>query len=118
MSVRKIIFDGDVVVGYRTEGGDAIVRVERCGSRFPLDPRLDLANHSPTGFEWGYMGSGPAQLALAICAALAGDSRAVAIYQRFKDTVIAGLPRDNLWTMTAEDARKAIRQIEEAAHVG
>lgn len=31
-----------------------------------LNPRLDLFNHSPTGFEWGYGGSGPAQLALAI----------------------------------------------------
>lgn len=34
----------------------------------PLELRLDLCNHSPTGFEWGYGGSGPAQLALAILA--------------------------------------------------
>ncbi len=34
----------------------------------PLGPRLDLANHSPDGFSWGYGGSGPAQLALAILA--------------------------------------------------
>jgi len=27
---------------------------------------LDKVNHSPTGFEWGYEGSGPAQLAFAI----------------------------------------------------
>ena len=27
-----------------------------------LDPRFDLAMHSPTGFAWGYGGSGPAQL--------------------------------------------------------
>ena len=33
-----------------------------------LDPRLDLRNHSPTGFEWGYAGSGSAQLALALLA--------------------------------------------------
>lgn len=33
-----------------------------------LDARLDLVNHSPTGFAWGYGGSGPAQLALAILA--------------------------------------------------
>jgi len=26
----------------------------------PLDPRLDLFNHAPTGFAWGYLGSGPA----------------------------------------------------------
>ena len=34
----------------------------------PLDPRPDLRNHSPTGFEWGYGGSGPAELALALLA--------------------------------------------------
>jgi len=31
-----------------------------------LDPRNDIRNHSPAGFEWGYCGSGPAQLALAL----------------------------------------------------
>lgn len=33
-----------------------------------LAPRLDLVNHSPAGLNWGYGGSGPAQLALAILA--------------------------------------------------
>src|SRR5262245_1194599 len=33
-----------------------------------LPARLDLRSHSPTGFEWGYGGSGPAQLALALLA--------------------------------------------------
>lgn len=34
----------------------------------PLAPARSLAvrNHSPDGFSWGYAGSGPAQLALAI----------------------------------------------------
>ena len=40
-----------------------VVNVTVDGRR--LNPRLDLWNHSPTGFEWGYSGSGPAQLALA-----------------------------------------------------
>ena len=48
----------------RREGYAVIVTVD--GRR--LNPRLDLWNHSPTGFEWGYGGSGPAQLALAILA--------------------------------------------------
>jgi hypothetical protein len=47
----------------RSEGGGAPVHVD--GQ--PLDPRHDLYNHSPDGFEWGYHGSGPAQLALALC---------------------------------------------------
>lgn len=32
----------------------------------PLPPCNDIMNHSPDGFAWGYEGSGPAQLALAI----------------------------------------------------
>ncbi len=45
--------------------------------------RLDLYNHSPTGFEWGYWGSGPAQLALAMLAdCLASDEQAL-LYQRY-----------------------------------
>ena len=33
-----------------------------------LDPEISqkVRNHSPDGFNWGYCGSGPAQLALAI----------------------------------------------------
>lgn len=57
-----------------------------------LDARRDLRNHSPTGFAWGYAGSGPAQLALAILAdAINDDAIAVAYYQDFKDDVIAKL---------------------------
>ena len=52
-------------------GSDAnTVIVHRFGSTSSrpraLRLRLDLFNHSPTGFEWGYAGSGPVQLALAI----------------------------------------------------
>jgi len=38
------------------------------GARTKLTPErsLELADHSPSGFEWGYGGSGPAQLALAL----------------------------------------------------
>ena len=55
----------------------------------PLLLRLDLWNHSPTGFEFGYGGSGPAQLALAILADCCGDEVAVAYHQPFKRAVIA-----------------------------
>lgn len=64
-----------------------------------LDPRLDLANHSPTGFAWAYGGSGPAQLALAILADVAGDEIALDLYQRFKAEEIATLPR-GAWIIT------------------
>ncbi|KKN16952.1 hypothetical protein LCGC14_0970690 [marine sediment metagenome] len=53
-------------------------------------PSLKLRNHSPDGFSWGYHGSGPAQLALAILldATLDGEV-AQANYQDFKDEFVA-----------------------------
>lgn len=48
-------------------------------------------NHSPDGFNWGYGGSGPAQLALAIVLKLRGKSDG---YQDFKFKFIAGLPQN------------------------
>ena len=47
-----------------------------------------IQNHSPNGFNWGYGGSGPAQLALAIVLKLTGKSDN---YQDFKWDVIAGI---------------------------
>lgn len=85
-------------VGTREERGTnfrgcASVRVELVGgSTYPLDLRLDLVGHSPTGLEWGYLGSGPAQLALAILAdATSEDELAEALHQQFKQDVIANL---------------------------
>jgi hypothetical protein len=52
-----------------------------------------LFNHSPDGFAWGYGGSGPAQLALAVLLqAGLDDGEAVALHQRFKADHIATLP--------------------------
>lgn len=36
------------------------------GKPLSLERSLKVFNHSPSGFSWGYGGSGPAQLALAI----------------------------------------------------
>lgn len=73
-----------------------------------LLPRFDLRNHSPTGFAWGYGGSGPAQLALAILADLHGDTVALRFYQTFKDRVIAALPQDQPFTLTADAIEEAM----------
>lgn len=39
-----------------------------------LQKSLKVRNHSPTGFEWGYGGSGPHQLALALLMDATGDN--------------------------------------------
>ena len=78
----------------------------------PLRNRLDLANHSPDGFEWGYGGSGPAQLALSLLAdALQDDQRALSLYQRFKWKWIVNRPRSD-WTITQDELIKAAEEIE------
>jgi hypothetical protein len=83
----------------------------------PLNDRLDLRNHSPTGFDWGFCGSGPAQLALAILADHCDShEEALDLYQRFKWAVIAGLPRIgwSLNTRQIDDAIDRIRAVESA----
>jgi len=58
----------------------------------PLDPEPSqgIRNHSPDGFSWGYGGSGPAQLALAVILELTGKAEG---YQEFKWQTIATLPQ-------------------------
>jgi hypothetical protein len=78
----------------------------------PLSPRLDLRNHSPTGFQWGYGGSGPAQLALAILADhLGNDEEALFLYQDFKWKVISKLPGEQKWELTPAQIDAALAEI-------
>ena len=72
--------DADDVVLWRTLEGEAHASVPH------------VARHSPTGIEWGYLGSGPADLALSVLSALTDDESARRLYQRFKAEVIARVP--------------------------
>ena len=77
----------------------------------PLDPRLDLWEHSPTGFEWGYGGSGPAQLALALLADHLGDDElAMALHQDFKLAVVAKLLQPT-WSLTSDQIETAVQLL-------
>ena len=79
-----------------------------------LNPRHDLWNHSPSGFEWGYGGSGPAQLALAILADHCGnDEEAFNFHHRFKWAVVAELP-GRVWTLTSRDIEQVLQTLREA----
>ena len=76
----------------------------------PLDPRLDLRDFHASGFEWGYEGSGPSQLALAILAAYADASTALGNYRDFMRTIIVEI-EDDEWTMTSEDIKQRVSEI-------
>jgi hypothetical protein len=96
---------GRVYTGARWAGIGIAVTVDRDGVIEKLDPRLDLARHSPAGLDWGYAGSGPAQLALAILADCLGDDElALALHQDFKAGVVARLRRA-YWILVEERIR-------------
>ena len=88
-------------VGVRDATGATVARESDTGRVTPLPLRGDLRRHSGA-FEWGYGGSGPAQLALAILADAVGAERAAGCYQRFKFEVIGRLSGDR-WELTRED---------------
>jgi hypothetical protein len=107
MYTGKIINDGEI------KDVDRIVTNGK-GKTLNLDASLKLVNHSPTGFCWGYYGSGPAQLSLAILLDhFNGDSqRALSLYQDFKFKVIANLPMDSDFVLTDEQIENAISAID------
>jgi hypothetical protein len=62
------------------------------GIRLSPKKSQDIINHSPDGFNWGYHGSGPAQLALALLLEFRDEAFARKYYQNFKFDVISKLP--------------------------
>ncbi len=79
-----------------------------------LDPRLDLVNHSPDGFNWGYAGSGPSQLAFALLVEIMGERLARRYYMAFKDWRIAKLPQGQEWKLTRWEIQQDVAAISNA----
>lgn len=102
-------------IGERDEFGARVLVANVRGVKGALPPRHDLRNHSPTGYEWGYGGSGPAQLALAILAdhfGPEGEERALSLYQDFKARVVAGLPYRG-WELTTREVERHVGILEQ-----
>lgn len=106
--------------GWVEGDGRVVVNVIDGADARPLDARLSFLNKSPTGFNWGYGGSGPAQLAFALLAdALDDDERALDLYLAFKWHTVADWPQGERWTITQEQILAAAKALEEAiAYVG
>ncbi len=97
--------------GVRTESRCAVTVEDDSGGSRGLDPRFDLRSHSPSGFEWGYGGSGPAQLALALAADVLGDDEAaLGVAQRLKFRVVGRLPEGG-WTLTEAELADTVRSL-------
>ena len=89
--------DAEDVVLWRTREGEAHASVPH------------TARHSPTGIEWGYGGSGPADLALSVLLALTDERTANALYHRFKHEVVASVP-DEGGVLRAADVRRWVER--------
>jgi hypothetical protein len=97
---------GSVWRGVRHDDGCKVTKDGR-----PLPMQLELFNHSPTGFGWGYSGSGPAQLALAIlCSMGLTNEEAVRLHQKFKALVVEGLAKPR-WELHELHLRRVVEDL-------
>lgn len=67
-----------------------------------LGPFDDGPRHSPTGFAWGYLGSGPAELAYSLLRVGFGHPPEPGDYQRFKEKVVARFSQDQGFVISCE----------------
>lgn len=87
--------------GNWTEQGCFVYRNDQL---LPALPSRKLRDHSPDGFAWGYQGSGPAQLALALLYDALRDSQfALSFYQAFKREYVSRWPVNGNWKITQRD---------------
>ena len=104
------IFEG---IAHQTPFSRDVLITDENRSTILLKPDRSQAvkNHSPDGFNWGYGGSGPAQLALAILLEVTGDERtALAHYHNFERQVIAAITsQETNWEM---EEQKIIEWLE------
>jgi hypothetical protein len=99
MNTKEIIYQG---VPERTNQGGFLVL--KNGQPLSPAPSQKLYNHCPDGFNWGYGGSGPAQLALALLLDVNGNpDTALSYHQKFKWEKIATLDMDYPWKMTESE---------------
>ena len=76
-----------IIRGTKTDTG-CIVELdnESYCTKLSFEKSLQIADHSPDGFQWGYSGSGPAQLAAAILYEITDDvDLSREYYQLFKN---------------------------------
>jgi hypothetical protein len=103
---NRLLFSGE------RRGGDTSVLVAVGGQASrPLPMYLNVRKHSPGGFEWGYAGSGPAQLALALGIEVVGRARAELAYQYVKDALIAPIDSDS-WLLNGAQILAVVEAAE------
>jgi hypothetical protein len=93
--------------GYRYQACGPLT-VTKDGQILSPAPSQEVWNHSPDGFQWGYGGSGPAQLALALLLDVTGDRELSSrLHQSFKREFVAAW--GDAWEMTGEEIKTWVR---------
>jgi hypothetical protein len=69
-------------------------------------------HHSPSGFGWGYAGSGPSELARCILWDHTGTEPHPATYQAFKEAFLVRLPWPGSWTIDSDAITNWLRERE------
>lgn len=88
--------------GERNHRNDGLHAVWSNGKLLDPRPSLHLRSMSPKGFSWGYAGSGPAQLALAILLDYTNSAElAECLFIHFKEEVVSRI-RSNRWELTSQ----------------
>ena len=101
-------------VGRRRQGDLIVTRLPE-GTELTPERSLDLVTHSPSGFEVGYSGSGPAQLAFGLLLDYYSDEQvAREHYIAFRNQVVSQLECDGAaacWHLTGEEIDAAMATI-------
>jgi len=101
-------------VRFRVDGQAVVLNLSE-HRRLSPERSLDLVNHSPTGFEWGYTGSGPAQLACELLLDYYDDTQVVREYYiMFRNHVISQLECDGhaaCWHLSGREIDAAMATI-------
>jgi hypothetical protein len=95
-------------LGEGTTADDAEVKVYGELSIYNLDDATSVYNHSPTGMSWGYCGSGPAQLALAILVDHKDKESALPIYHQFMREIVSRF--QSTWSITGMEIQSWINK--------
>jgi len=118
--------DGPVYTGWREARATPVCVVSLDEKGEPVArPVIHYSRHSPTGFEWGYGGSGPADLAYAILRDYLGqhagqpmsrarwheamDNVAEALHQEFKSAFVTYFA-ERCWHLSAASVEAWLRE--------
>jgi hypothetical protein len=123
---RRLTVDEWLALGWEREDAERYARLDRTTAEVVvlddagIRPLRHFVRHSPTGFAWGYQGSGPAELARCILLDHFGitpsndgweaDGLPVS-YQAFKRDVIARQPQSEPWSITEEEIERWASQV-------